>query len=206
VFIAGGIGITPLMPMIAAAERAGQQWELHYGGRSRSSMAFVAELEREYGDRVHIQPMDEVGLLDLPTILRNTARDALIYCCGPEPLLTAVQERCTDRPTGVLHIERFARRASVDSAVQACFEVELRKSGLSLKVPAGESILQVVRAAGVSVASSCEEGTCGTCETVVVAGRPDHRDSLLTDEERASSETIMLCVSRCLDDRLVLEL
>jgi cytochrome P450/ferredoxin-NADP reductase len=204
-FVAGGIGITPILPMIAAAEAAGADWNLVYGGRQRASMAFVDELAR-HGDRVSIRPQDETGLLDLAALLGTPQPDTLVYCCGPEPLLAAVEERCASWPAGALHLERFAARP-VSAPVRAeAFEVELVRSGLTLTVPPERSILDVVDAAGVGVLSSCAEGTCGTCETGVLDGLPDHRDSVLTAEERAGGDCMLICVSRSCTARLVLDL
>ncbi|MCL8013633.1 PDR/VanB family oxidoreductase [Streptomyces sp. AS02] len=200
-FIAGGIGITPILPMLAAAEAAGAEWTLLYGGRTRGSMAFTEELG-PYGERVQISPQDESGLLDLVSVLDDVPDGTLVYCCGPGPLLDAVEERC---PSGVLHIERFqAKDRPVGEDGE--FEVELAQSGLTLTVAPGVSLLDAVRAAGVEVLYSCTEGTCGTCETDVLDGTPDHRDSVLTQEERESGETMMICVSRCRGKRLVLDL
>ncbi|MDN0198555.1 PDR/VanB family oxidoreductase [Streptomyces sp. S.PNR 29] len=200
-FIAGGIGITPILPMLAAAEAAGAEWTLLYGGRTRASMAFTGELGR-YGERVTLAPQDETGLLDLASVLGDLADGTLVYCCGPGPLLDAVEERC---PSGVLHVERFQANEQ-QTGDDAEFEVELAQSGRTLTVPADVSVLDTVRAAGIEVLYSCTEGTCGTCETDVLEGTPDHRDSVLTQEERESGETMMICVSRCRGKRLVLDL
>ncbi|MFH9089246.1 PDR/VanB family oxidoreductase [Streptomyces sp. NPDC017673] len=200
-FIAGGIGITPVLPMLAAAEAAGAEWTLLYGGRTRRSMAFTAELER-YGHRVTIAPQDETGLLDLAPVLDDLPDDTLVYCCGPDPLLDAVEERC---PAGALRVERF-RPKEQPGGEDGAFEVVLERSGRTLIVPPRVSVLDTVRAAGVEVLYSCTEGTCGTCETDVLEGTPEHRDSVLTDEERESGETMMICVSRCRGARLVLDL
>lgn len=200
-FVAGGIGITPILPMLAAAEAAGAEWSLLYGGRSRGSMAFTAELAR-YGDRVTLAPQDESGLLDLGPVLDEIPDGTLVYCCGPAPLLDAVEERC---PGGALRVERFQPKAQ-QGAADSEFEVELARSGRTLVVPADVSVLDAVRGAGVEVLYSCTEGTCGTCETDVLDGAPDHRDSVLTEEERAAGETMMICVSRCRGARLVLDL
>jgi ferredoxin-NADP reductase len=200
-FVAGGIGITPILPMLAAAEAAGAEWTLLYGGRTRNSMAFTDELVR-YGERVTLAPQDETGLLALGSVLDGLPDGTLVYCCGPGPLLDAVQERC---PAGLLRFERFQvmpRPTGGDTE----FEVVLAQSGHTLTVPAGVSVLDTVRAAGVEVLYSCTEGTCGTCETDVLEGTPDHQDSVLTDEERAGGETMMICVSRCRGRRLVLDL
>ncbi|MBW8795234.1 MAG: oxidoreductase [Streptomyces sp.] len=201
-FVAGGIGITPILPMLAAAEAAGAEWTLLYGGRTRRSMAFTGELAR-YGDaRVTVVPQDESGLLDLAAVLDDVPDGTLVYCCGPGALLDAVEERC---PAGVLRVERFQPKVQ-QGAVEREFEVVLAQSGRTLTVAPGVSVLDTVRAAGVEVLYSCTEGTCGTCETDVLEGEPDHRDSVLTEEERAAGETMLICVSRCRGGRLVLDL
>jgi len=202
-FIAGGIGITPILPMVAAVEARGADWRLVYGGRTRASMAFREHLVGEYGERVSVAPQDETGLLDLDSLLAGLDPDTAVYCCGPEPLLAAVEAR---RPNGALHVERFTPKPDADSGARASFEVELTRTGRTLVVPADKSILEVVEDAGVQVLSSCREGTCGTCETVVLDGSPDHRDSLLTDAEKAVGDTMMICVSRACGPRLILEL
>ncbi|MGY1845245.1 PDR/VanB family oxidoreductase [Modestobacter sp. SYSU DS0875] len=206
VFIAGGIGITPIMPMAVAAEQAGAEWEFHYGGRSRTSMAFLDTLQAACGPRLTLHPQDEVGLIDLPRILDDPQPGTLVYCCGPEPLLAAVEAQCAGWPPGTLHVERFAPKEQGAPVRSDSFEVELAASGLTLTVPPDRSILEVVEEAGVPVLSSCQEGTCGTCETPVLEGEVDHRDSLLTPEEQAAGETMFICVSRAACPRLVLDL
>ena len=207
-FIAGGIGITPMLPMIAEAEAAGAEWTLLYGGRERKSMAFLDELAG-YGDKVSIAPQDETGMLDLASLLGTPEPDTLVYCCGPEGLLSAVEKFCADWPAGALHLERFAAKAQdagEAAGEESSFELVLERSGLTLQVPPDKSVLQVIRDAGVSVLASCMEGVCGTCETEVVDGDVDHRDSILNDDERASNEFMMVCVSRCRSARLTLDL
>ena len=200
-FVAGGIGITPILPMLAAAEAAGAEWTLLYGGRTRGSMAFGEELGR-YGDRVTFAPEDETGLLDLASVLDDVPEGTLVYCCGPGPLLDAVEARC---PSGVLRVERF-RPKEQETGGTTAFEVELARSGRTLTVAPDVSVLDAVRDAGVELLYSCTEGTCGTCETDVLDGEPDHRDSVLTEDERAAGETMLICVSRCRGKRLVLDL
>ncbi|MGV9853043.1 PDR/VanB family oxidoreductase [Streptomyces sp. NPDC003442] len=208
-FIAGGIGITPLLPMTAAADAAGADWRLLYGGRTRASMAFADELADRHGGKVRLVPQDEEGLLDLmPYLTAPAGPGTLVYCCGPEPLLQVAEEACRGWPEGSLRTERFQPRtddAGGESGSRA-FELVLTRSGLTLTVEPERSVLRTVEAAGVPVLYSCEEGTCGTCETDVVEGEVDHHDSVLTDEERASGETMMICVSRCHGPRLVLDL
>jgi cytochrome P450/ferredoxin-NADP reductase len=204
-FIAGGIGITPILTMIAAAEAASADWRLVYGGRHRASMAFLDELAR-YGDRVTIAPQDETGLLDLDTLLGNPEPGTLVYCCGPEPLLAAVEQRCAAWQSGALHVERFAARPLGEPVRAEAFEIELVRSGLTLTVPPDRSVLDVVEDAGIGVLSSCAEGTCGTCEVPVLGGLPDHRDSVLTDDEKQRNDCMLICVSRAKGERLVLDL
>jgi ferredoxin len=147
-----------------------------------------------------------VGLIDLDRILGTPRPGALVYCCGPEPLLAAVEQRCAAWPEGSLHLERFAPKDVGEPVLTGSFEVELTLSGQTLTVPPEKSILQVVEEAGVQVLSSCQEGTCGTCETAVLSGEVDHRDSLLTPAEQAANDTMFICVSRAACPRLVLEL
>ncbi|MGW0838682.1 PDR/VanB family oxidoreductase [Streptomyces sp. NPDC002787] len=207
-FVAGGIGITPLLPMITEADATGADWSLLYGGRSRATMAFLSELEG-YGERVTVRPQDEYGLLDLAGHLGEPAPSTLVYCCGPAGLIDAVEAHCATWPAGSLNVERFAAvpgRHPGDGEGDEPFEVELRSLGVMLTVGPGESVLRAVEAAGAPVVSSCEEGICGSCETAVLAGEIDHRDSLLTDDERAAGDTMLICVSRARGGRLVLDL
>jgi ferredoxin-NADP reductase len=210
IFIAGGIGITPILPMIAVATEAGADWHLYYGGRGLDSMAFLDELAA-YGERVTIWPQDTQGLLPLDEILaapeRTQSQGVLVYCCGPEGLLAAAEERCAAAgwPPGALHVERFAARPPSGES-EASFEVVCQRSGLTVTVPPGKSIIDALGEQGVSVLSSCQEGVCGTCETRVLAGIPDHRDSLLSAAERDANEYMMVCVSRSKSERLVLDL
>jgi ferredoxin-NADP reductase len=197
-FIAGGIGITPILPMLAAVHA---DWRLVYGGRTRASMAFAGELCHRYGDRVRVRPQDETGLLPLDGLLAESDPDTAVYCCGPEPLLAAVEERCVPE---TLHVERFTPRP--ETGPRGAFEVELVRSGTVILVPQGKSILETIEDTGIAVLSSCREGTCGTCETAVLAGVPDHRDSLLTPAERETGDVMMICVSRARGGRLVLDL
>jgi ferredoxin-NADP reductase len=204
VFIGGGIGITPLVPMVAAARASGAEWSLFYGGRSRSSMAFLSELADD--PRVTIVPEDEQGMLDLAGALAQVRPETLIYCCGPEPLLHAVEEASAHWGEAALRLERFKARDDLPDGPGTAFEVVLDRSGISLAVEPGQSILDAVAAAGVAVPSSCQEGTCGTCETVVLEGEPEHRDSVLTPADRARNDCMMICISRARSERLVLDL
>ncbi|MFF9324813.1 PDR/VanB family oxidoreductase [Streptomyces sp. NPDC014776] len=203
VFVAGGIGITPILAMARRADRDGIPYRLVHGGRSRASMAFGGELAALTGGEVTLVPQDEQGHIDLDAALAGLPPDALVYVCGPEPLLTAVQERC---PREQLRLERFAAPVVERTGDGTAFEVECRRSGLTVTVDADTSVLDAVEAAGVSVPSSCRDGICGTCETRVLAGTPEHRDFLLSETEHSANATMMICVSRCASDRLVLDL
>jgi ferredoxin-NADP reductase len=207
-FIAGGIGITPLLPMIEAAQARGAGWHLLYGGSRRGSMAFLDVLER-YGDRVTVSPRDErEGRLELDSVLAEPRPDTLVYCCGPEGLLGAVEAACESWPDDSLRVERFAAKPVEEpppGALEA-FEVECQRSGVTVPVAAGQTIYEAVETAGVDVLGSCMEGVCGTCECDVIDGNPDHRDSVLSEAERARGDTIMICVSRSRSERLVLDI
>lgn len=198
VFVAGGIGITPILPMLRAATRAGADWTLLYGGRSRASMPFLDELAA-YGDRVTVLPQDEAGLPDL-SFLAGTGAGTPVYCCGPDALMSAVTAAAGD-PAAV-RLERFTPAAPAGPA--KAFTVELRRSGRTVEVGADESTLAAVRRELPDTPYSCEQGFCGTCQHRVLAGEVDHRDELLTDGERGDS--MLLCVSRAKSRRLTLDL
>jgi ferredoxin-NADP reductase len=210
-FIAGGIGVTPILPMIAAAEAAGADWRLLYGGRTRSSMAFVDQVQR-YGDRVTVCPRDAQDAANfranLDAVLSSAQENTLVYCCGPEGLLSAVEGACKTWPEGSLHIERFSAKEleAPSPDALATFEIECQRSGITLTVPPDKSVYEVCEDAGVDVLGSCMEGVCGTCECEVLEGEPDHRDSVLNDAEKARNEVMMICVSRSRSERLVLDL
>ncbi|MGW6062349.1 PDR/VanB family oxidoreductase [Streptomyces sp. NPDC055189] len=201
-FIAGGIGITPLLAMAREAARRGAGWRMVYGGRNRGSMAFTDELASLDGD-LELVPQDELGHIDLGTALAGLPDGALVYCCGPEPLLAAVEAVA---PADRLRVERFAAPVVERSGDESAFEVECRRSGVTLSVGEDTSVLQAAEAAGLSVTSSCQEGICGSCETRVLDGTPDHRDFLLSEAEHAANASMMICVSRCASGRLVLDL
>ncbi len=205
-FIAGGIGITPLLPMLVQATQEGSDWTLWYGGRSRSSMAFVDELKALHGERVHIWPQDELAHLPLAQLARESRQEAMVYCCGPEPLLEAVSAGFTDRSAGFLHMERFAPKNDARAHDDVAFSIHLAQSDLTLAVPHDKTIMDVLLQAGIPVLHSCREGMCGSCEVAVLAGRIDHRDSILSQEEQDAHNTMMVCVSRSHSPTLVLDL
>ncbi|MEW2132533.1 PDR/VanB family oxidoreductase [Streptomyces sp. NPDC005435] len=199
VFVAGGIGITPVLPMLRALPE-GAAWRLLYCGRSRDSMPFLAEVEKLAGDRLTLVAEDEDGRPDLAALFADTAPGTAVYCCGPEGLMDAVAERLPEGAT--LHLERFAPRTTAGG--DSAFEVELRRSGRTVAVPPGSSVLAAVRRELPDTVFSCEQGFCGTCQQRVLEGEVDHRDELLTDAERGDS--MLICVSRSRSERLVLDM
>ncbi|MEU1227237.1 PDR/VanB family oxidoreductase [Streptomyces sp. NPDC005828] len=197
-FVAGGIGITPLLPMVRSLPPG--SWSLLYGGRSLASMAYRAELSALPG--VTLVPQDTEGLPDLDALLAEQPAGTAVYCCGPEGLLRAVE----DRWAGPLHVERFGAAPVERASGEGGFEVELRRTGRTLRVEPGRTLLDTVREVVPGVAYSCEEGWCGTCETKVLAGTPEHHDTVLGEDEKASGTTMMICVGRSRGERLVLDL
>ncbi|NUU23404.1 MAG: oxidoreductase [Streptomycetaceae bacterium] len=204
--LAGGIGITPMAAMARELHARGANWRLLYAGRSRRSMAFADELAGLGGDRVRLHADDEHGgPPDLAAELAAAPADALVYCCGPEPLLAAVEAQLDDASR--LRVERFRAPAPAETTAgdaEQAFEVSCSRG--TFTVQPGVSILDALRAGGVDVPSSCEEGICGTCETRVLSGEPEHRDFLLSGAERAANTVLMPCVSRSRSPRLVLDL
>ncbi len=194
-FVAGGIGITPFLPMVEQAERTGADWQLVYGGRSTASMAFLDELS-QYGDRVRVIPQDTDGILDVAALLGEPQHDIAVYACGPEPMLAAVEEAMSSWPRGSLHVERFHPAGPLETAEDVAFEVEFVASGVTATIPAGSSILEVAESLDLPVFSSCQEGTCGTCVTSLLEGVAEHRDALLSADERERQDKICICVSR----------
>jgi ferredoxin-NADP reductase len=209
-FVAGGIGITPLLPMVEAADGAGADWQLVYCGRSRASMPFRDELEM-YSDRVQLWPDDERGVVDVSAMVRAAVAarsDVAIYTCGPAPLIDAMKAAVSAAGAAPLRFERFTTAPDMDSTVPLAasgFEVQLGVGGPVVAVAENQAVLQAVLDAGADVLYSCEEGTCGSCQTTVLDGVVDHRDDLLSDAERADRQ-MLICVSRSAGGRLVLDI
>lgn len=208
-FLAGGIGITPILAMIRWCQAHARPWQLVYAARSAQRAAFLETLRTLQGGSIHLHADDEAGrVFDPRPWLQGAPAGEHVYCCGPAPMMAAVKDAASHRDPGSLHFEYFA--APADDAArghrpQHAFEVELRRSGRTLTVPADRSILDVLQAHGVAVVSSCREGTCRTCETAVLEGAIDHRDYCLTPSEQAAGNTMMVCVSRARGARLVLD-
>lgn len=204
--VAGGIGITALLPMVLDLARRRKPFTLVYTGRERSQMAFVDTLA--VMPQVRIVESAHEGRLDLRALVERVAPGTAIFACGPDALLGDLRRAVSDSGKNLeLHTEAFQEIANAyTNYVDHDFVVELQRSRKSLVVTAGQSILSTVRKAGVTAASSCEQGWCGTCETRVLFGAVEHRDSVLTDEERESGDTMMICVSRAKSELLVLDL
>lgn len=209
VFIAGGIGITPIWCMIQRLRALGRSWELHYSARSRESAAFLGELEgllRREAARIFLNFDDESGgeLLDLGALVSASASGAHLYCCGPVPMLESFQRASVKRPAPEVHVEYF--HAKAPPAVNGDFTIVLARSGASLLVQSGGTILDTLLANGYDVPHSCRDGICGTCETTVLEGMPDHRDLVLSEKSREANRTMMICCSGSKTARLVLDL
>lgn len=204
-FVAGGIGVTPILPMAAAAALAGREYRVHYSGHE-GRMGFVDELAAVHGDRLELHVSEAGARLDVGALAAAAAASgAEVVCCGPARLLDAVV--AAGAAAGVpVTVERFESGVLSAPLWEGPFEVELALTGVTVEVPADRSILDVAEEAGALVLSSCHEGTCGTCETPVLEGEVDHRDSILSPSQRARNDTMFVCVSRAACARLVLEL
>lgn len=207
VFIAGGIGITPLLSMVRRLAQLGRSAELIYAARSRREAAFAREVE-SLGVPVTWHFNDEQGgSPELESILRTRKKDAHFYACGPAAMLDAFEDLCAKLDLPNFHLERFtAGSTDVPSKASSPYTVQLAKSNRSIEVQGDRSLLDTLLAAGVDVPHSCKQGVCGTCKTRVLAGDPDHRDSVLTDEERRNGSVMTPCVSGCMTRELVLDL
>ena len=207
IFVAGGIGITPLSAMARRANLLGIDYELHYSGRSRATMALLDELAVLHGDRLALYIGDEGRRNDLAALLATPTAGTQVYACGPLRMLDALALHCAHWPRDALHVEHFeSTLRSLDPSREHAFEVELRDSGIVVQVRADQTVLSALRAANIDVQSDCEEGLCGSCEVRVLSGRVDHRDVVLTRSEREAGARMMTCCSRACDGRLVLEL
>lgn len=203
-FIAGGIGITPLLPMIEQVRKTGRDWRLVYCGRSRASMAYLDSVAELSGNTL-ILPEDEVGRPDLRALTEDLQARSLVYSCGPEGLLNALVDLTEYWPRNQLRLERFSPVTSRESSSDLPFVAHLRASGLSIQVKAEESLLDAMTREGITRSAACREGTCGTCETRVLSGAILHRDCVLSEEERAAGEWMMACVSRARDAEIEID-
>ena len=204
-FIAGGIGVTPMMAMIREVLAAGKRFRLYYCTRSPETTAFLDELsapELKGKVTIHHDQGDIANALDLWPVLEERKNREHLYCCGPRPLMEAVRSMTGHWSSAAVHFEAFSD-AETHKPDDKPFRLKLARSGVVLDVPVDKTILEVLRAAGHDVPSSCESGTCGTCRTKLLAGAADHRDLVLAEHERATS--IMTCVSRAFSDELAID-
>jgi tetrachlorobenzoquinone reductase len=209
VLIAGGIGITPLLSMIRRLEALGRSWELFYAARTRLTAAFLDELRTLRPDvhpnlHLNFDEGPEARMMDLSSIVKAALPDAHLYCCGPAPMLEAFETATVDRPAGHVHVEYFKAREK--PAAEGGFEVKLARSNRTIAVQAGQTILDALLEAGISANYACTEGVCGTCETRVIEGMPDHRDLFLSKEEQGANKTIMICCSGSKSPTLILDI
>jgi ferredoxin-NADP reductase len=205
-FIAGGIGITPMLAMVIRAEREKSPYELVYVGRHLASMAFRDRLAT--GPHVKVQVTSDAGRPDLAELVAGVTDDTLVYACGPRGMLDELEQACMKAGrSGQLRLERFEGdgEAAAEAATGGAFEVELARSGKVLTVGADQGLLEVIQE-HCDVMTSCEDGFCGTCETRVLKGTPEHHDTILSEKEKAASKTMMVCVGRSKSPRLVLDL
>lgn len=203
VFFAGGIGITPIACMVQQLQRTGRPWTLHYAVRTRADAAL---LSRVAGPGLQLHVDDEHGgrVLDVAARVAALPPSAVAYACGPAPMLQAFEQAAQARPGLRWHVERFV--AAAPAATDGGYAVRLARSNRQVGVRPGQTILQALREQGLSVRASCQQGICGTCETTVLAGTPDHRDALLSDDEKRSNRVMMICCSGSLTPELVLDL
>lgn len=209
VLVAGGIGVTPLLSMLRQLAASGQTADFIYCARSRQQAAFISEIEALTGDRIRLSCHfdDEQGAPPtLAKLLAGYPADTRLYCCGPTPMLDAFEKSCGMLGYANAHIERFSAAPANVQVAAGGYSVELRRTGRTLEVLSGKSILDTLLDAGLSPDHSCREGVCGACETRVLCGEVDHHDSILTKAERAANKSMMICVSHCKQGPLVLDI
>ncbi len=207
---AGGIGITPIWCMVQELQARKRSWTLHYACRSRADMAFLEALQKLDPACVHLHLDDEAGgkFLDLAAAMAAVPANAHLYCCGPNPMLKAFEAATAARPRNLVHVEYFTPKEDAAGGENKLggFWVELARSGEEYFIPEGKKVLEVLFEAGVDVDYSCELGICGACETKVISGIPVHHDSILSEEEQAANDKVMICCCGCKSERLVLDM
>lgn len=206
VLIAGGIGVTPMVCMARRLAALGRDFDFHYAVRSADRAAFLGELQAL--DIAPVLHVDETsgGPMDVGAAIAGQPEGTHFYCCGPAGMLAAFEAATAHLPETRVHVEYFSPKVIAVEGEDRPITVVLNRAGKTIEVAADESIAAAIQRAGVSVDTSCEDGICGTCETRVLDGVPDHRDSVLTKSEQEAGRTMMICVSRCKGDRLVLDI
>ena len=203
VLIAGGIGITPIWAMAQRLNELGRSFELHYACRDRRDVAFADLIGGLTNANIHVDAEAD-SFLDIGTIIDEAPIGSHFYCCGPAPMLDSFEERTSHLPAAQVHLERFV--ATQQPTLEGGFVVALKNSGQEFEIPEGQSILGVLRDAGLKLDFSCEMGICGACQVKVLDGIPDHHDMVLSDEEKAHGDTMMICCSGSITPRLTLAL
>jgi ferredoxin-NADP reductase len=208
VLIAGGIGITPIWCMAQQLIALKRPWTLYYACQTRADMAFLETLKTFDAQAVHLHFDDEAGgkFLDLAAAIAAAPENAHFYCCGPNPMLKAFEASASSRPHANIHVEYFTAKEEVKGDELGGFWVELARSGEEYYIPPGKKVLEVLFDSGVDVDYSCELGICGACETRVISGEPVHHDAVLSEEEQATNEKVMICCCGCKSERLVLDM
>lgn len=204
IFIAGGIGVTPMLSMIDRLNAIGREWELVFCSRTRASTPFVELLQSDSRVRFNFDREPGTKMLDIASTVNAAPANSHLYCCGPTGMLEAFEQATKDFDRERVHVEYFT--AKEPPATEGGFTVVLAKSGREIEIPAGKTILAALSDLGIEISHSCTEGICGTCETKVLEGTPDHRDRILTEAERASNATMMICCSGSKTEKLVLDL
>ena len=202
--IAGGIGITPIWCMWQQLKSISRSVEMVYSCRSRADAVFLSDLENTDGVTLRFDDENSGSVLDMERLINRAPKGTHAFCCGPGPMLKAFEAATTGWSPGLAHVEYFTSQEEAANA--GGFTVELSRSGKDVVIAPGETILAALIKAGVDAPYSCEEGVCGACMTTVISGEPDHRDSVLTGEERAKNAKIMICCSGSKSARLVLDL
>lgn len=204
VLIAGGIGITPIFTMLKRLSALGRSVEVHYSSRSRADAAFLDTLQSLQNVTLNFDDENAGKFIDMTAIVARSNKETHFYCCGPAPMLKAFEAATESLAPEQVHVEYFAPQG--EKSTEGGFVVELARSGKTIEVQPGQTILAAVLAAGVDAPYSCEEGVCGACMTDVIEGIPDHLDSVMTPAERTENKKIMICCSGSKSARLVLDL
>lgn len=204
ILIAGGIGVTPIYSMIRKLTALGRPWTLYYACRARADAVFFGELSQLKNVHFHFDIENSGEVLDIGRVVASAPPGTNFYCCGPLPMLDAFKAATADIPSNCVHVEYFSGEPA--KIGETTFVVELLKSSWEFTVPPDKSILEVLLEAGLELQHSCLQGVCGACETGVISGVPDHRDMLLTDDDKRKNKSMMICCSRSKSGRLVLDL
>lgn len=204
IFIAGGIGITPVWSMIQRLHTIDRPWKLFYAARTRQDAIFLDELQAIGSEGQLNFNFGSQPRLNIDSVIAGVPTDTHLYCCGPASMLSAFESATSGRPGETIHLEYFS--ATKKPTADGEFKVKLARRGITISVPPGVTILKALLNEGIDVPYSCTEGVCGECETAVLSGVPHHQDLLLSKEERSANKSMMVCCSRSQSEILVLDL